>query len=204
MKDNTTVFYNEIKSQLTTIAESLIEAAGLKSGSLVALGCSSSEIMGYHIGRGSNPQTGKVVAETLLSVFTDRGIWLAVQGCEHINRSLVVEREAMKRFNLTEVSVVPAFNAGGSTAVAAYAFAKDPVVVASVQADAGIDIGDTSIGQFVKYVQIPFRTGITEIGAAHVTCLRSRPPLIGGERAQYTFDRDAWIQSIVQETGFHA
>ncbi|HHU13464.1 MAG TPA: TIGR01440 family protein [Clostridiaceae bacterium] len=199
MNDNTTDFYNDILSNLTTVAEALIEAADLKAGSLVVLGCSSSEIMGHRIGHGSSPLTGKVVVETLLRIFTDRGIWLAVQGCEHINRSLVVEREARERFNLSEVSVVPAFDAGGSAAVAAYAFAKDPVVVSSVQADAGIDIGDTSIGQFVKYVQIPFRPGITEIGAAHVTCLHSRPPLVGGERAEYAFDRNAWMNRLEQE-----
>ena len=62
------------------------------------------------------------------------------------------------------------------------------VEVEHVTAKAGIDIGDTAIGMHVKFVQIPVRTSIKEIGSAHVTYLSSRPKLIGGERAIYKFE----------------
>ena len=75
---------------------------------------------------------------------------------------------------------------------------KDPVEVEHVLCDAGMDIGDTSIGMDVKFVQIPVRTSVKEIGGAHVTYLRSRPKLIGGERAQYKFDKDL-IEKQAQE-----
>ena len=37
----------------------------------------------------------------------------------------------------------------------------------------------------VKFVQIPVRLSIKEIGNAHLTALTSRPKLIGGSRAVY-------------------
>ena len=51
-----------------------------------------------------------------------------------------------------------------------------------------MDIGDTSIGMHVKFVQVPFRTSIKQIGLAHTTYLRNRPKLIGGARAKYEWD----------------
>ncbi|MGY0304033.1 DUF436 family protein [Limosilactobacillus fermentum] len=68
--------------------------------------------------------------------------------------------------------------------MAAFELFDDPVEVEHVVAEAGIDIGDTSIGMQVKFVQIPVRTSVKEIGQAHVTYLRSRPKLIGGARAE--------------------
>lgn len=108
-----------------------------------------------------------------------------MQGCEHINRSLVVEREAAERYDLEIVTVKPALHAGGACAVAAYDRAEDPVMVEHITAKAGMDIGDTFIGQHIKHVQIPVRLDIDQIGAAHATFVRSRPKLIGGPRAIY-------------------
>jgi uncharacterized protein (TIGR01440 family) len=189
----------DIKKNLPVIAAELIEAASLKEGSLLVLGCSSSELVGRRIGKGSSLAVGYQVVKTLLSVLKPLGINLAVQGCEHINRSLVVERAAMIRNRLTEVSVVPALHAGGSAALAAYALADDPVMVEAVSADAGIDIGETSIGQYVKFVQVPFRQSMKTLGAARVTCLRTRPRLVGGVRACYEFDRKAWESELAEE-----
>ena len=108
-----------------------------------------------------------------------------MQGCEHINRSLVIEREAAEKYNLEIVTVKPALHAGGACAVAAYERAIDPVMAEHVVAKAGMDIGDTFIGQHIKHVQIPVRLDINQIGGAHVTFVRSRPKLIGGPRAVY-------------------
>ena len=67
----------------------------------------------------------------------------------------------------------------------AYNRFKDPVIVEFIQADAGIDIGDTFIGMHMKHVTVPVRLSLKEIGEAHVTACRVRPKSIGGIRAVY-------------------
>ncbi len=175
-----------IRTQVKQVASELFADFPLEDGSIVVLGCSSSEICGAHIGKGSSAEVGKAVVETLLCMVREKNAFLAVQCCEHLNRALVAERELARRHGFRVVSAVPALHAGGACAMAAYKNAKMPVLLEHIEADAGIDIGDTFIGMHVKHVQIPFRPSIKEIGAAHVTCLKHRPKLIGGERAQYT------------------
>lgn len=175
----------EIKKLVAQAANGLLETAGLEAGDILVLGCSSSEICGGKIGKASNEAVGEAVIGTLLSILRPQGIYLAVQGCEHINRALVIEKEAALRYGFEIVTVVPALHAGGACAMTAYRMAQAPVVIEHVTAQAGIDIGDTFIGMHVKHVQIPVRLPVKEIGNAHVTYLRSRPKLIGGERAQY-------------------
>lgn len=174
-----------IKQQVETVVNELLEVSNLKAGDVFVLGCSSSEICGGHIGKASSAEVGETVIDAILPILREKGIFLAVQGCEHINRSLVIEREAAEKYNFEEVTVKPALHAGGACSVAAYAKAADPVMVEHVVAKAGIDIGDTFIGQHIKHVQIPVRVSLKEIGGAHVTCVRSRPKLIGGPRANY-------------------
>ena len=174
-----------IRQQVVHATKALLEQANLKAGDIFVLGCSSSEICGGHIGKASSEEVGQVVIDAILPVLRERGIFLAVQGCEHINRSLVVEREAAERYDLEIVTVKPALHAGGACAVAAYDRAEDPVMVEHITAKAGMDIGDTFIGQHIKHVQIPVRLDIDQIGAAHATFVRSRPKLIGGPRAIY-------------------
>jgi uncharacterized protein (TIGR01440 family) len=84
-----------------------------------------------------------------------------------------------------EVNVVPQKNAGGSLATFAYNCFSDPVVVEEIKADAGIDIGSTLIGMHIKRVAVPVRLSISKIGEANITCARTRPKFIGGERATY-------------------
>jgi len=108
-----------------------------------------------------------------------------VQGCEHLNRALVVERRIAEKKNWEIVSVLPSLHAGGACSVAAFKYFEDPVEVESVIGQAGIDIGDTSIGMHIKHVQVPVRPTKKELGHAHVTALRSRPKYIGGPRAAY-------------------
>ncbi|MCA7025856.1 TIGR01440 family protein, partial [Stenotrophomonas acidaminiphila] len=117
--------------------------------------------------------------ETILGILGSRGTHLAVQGCEHVNRALVVERQVAEQFGLEIVSVHPTLHAGGSGQLAAFKFMQDPVEVEFIKAHAGLDIGDTAIGMHVKHVQVPIRPILREIGHAHVTALTSRPKLIG-------------------------
>ena len=163
----------------------LVEKSKLKAGDLVVVGCSSSEILGEHIGKGSSPETGVEVATTILSVLSEKGIFLAAQCCEHLNRALVIEREAAEKFMLEEVCVRPMPKAGGSFATAVYDNMKDPVVVEHVKAKAGLDIGCTLIGMHLKDVAVPLRLTVKTIGCACINAAYTRPKLIGGVRAHY-------------------
>lgn len=163
----------------------LVEKSKLKAGDLVVVGCSSSEILGEHIGKGSSPETGVEVATTILSVLSEKGIYLAAQCCEHLNRALVIEREAAEKFMLEEVCVRPMPKAGGSFATAVYDNMKDPVVVEHVKAKAGLDIGCTLIGMHLKDVAVPLRLTVKTIGCASINAAYTRPKLIGGVRAHY-------------------
>ncbi|MGX7109183.1 TIGR01440 family protein [Facklamia miroungae] len=153
---------------------------------IFVLGCSTSEIAGGRIGKASRPEFGMLLVKALVEKTKKLNLFLAVQGCEHINRSLVIERKAAIKYDLEIVSVIPALHAGGGAAVAAYQLFEDPVMVEFVSASAGIDIGETHIGMHIKHVQIPVRFEKNQLGFARVNGLSSRPKLIGGERAQYS------------------
>ena len=153
---------------------------------LLVVGCSSSEIAGGVIGHDSTYGLGELVAQAALGCAKGLGFACAFQCCEHLNRALVIERaEAVKR-NLQIVCAVPRPKAGGSLATAAYKAMQDPVLVESIAADAAIDIGQTLVGMHLRRVAVPVRLSAKAIGAAIVTAARTRPPLIGGERARYT------------------
>ncbi|EOL44290.1 TIGR01440 family protein [Enterococcus caccae] len=173
------------QEQLTQGLVEYFKQVNLESGDIFVLGCSSSEINGGMIGKNSSLEIGQQVVQTVHEFVRKKDLYLAVQGCEHINRSLVVEKKIAKQHQLEIVSVVPALHAGGAAAVAAFELFSNPVVVEKIVAQGGIDIGDTSIGMHIQHVQVPVRTSIKEIGAAHTTYLRTRPKLIGGVRAIY-------------------
>ena len=117
---------------------------------------------------------------------SDNGIFLAVQCCEHLNRAIVIERDAVPFAE--HVNVVPQKKAGGSLATIAYQNFKSAVVVESIKADAGIDIGGTLIGMHLKSVAVPVRLSVSKIGQANIICARTRPKFIGGSRAIYNED----------------
>lgn len=178
--------YDALRKQVADAAEELIkEAQYSRPGDIFVLGCSTSEVLGLKIGKGSSQEIGSLIIETLIPVVKAHGLHLAVQGCEHINRSLVVERDVMLQHRLEEVNVVPALHAGGACSVAAYEQFDQPVMVEHITGTLGIDIGDTEIGMHIKHVQRPVRLSVRTIGEARVTALMYRPKLIGGERAQY-------------------
>ena len=177
-----------LQKEVEEILEDVLTKASLHEGALFVLGLSSSEVIGGHIGKASSQEIGELIVQKFLDILSSKGIHLAVQGCEHVNRALVVEREVAIKHNLEIVSVLPTLHAGGSGQLAAFRYMKDPVEVEFIKADAGLDVGDTAIGMHIKHVQVPIRPVLRSIGQAHVTALASRPKLIGGARAQYPQD----------------
>ena len=174
---------DQIYLQTKAAIEELGEKANLKAGNIVVVGCSTSEVLGAKIGTNSNPDTAKKIFEALHDYSKEHGVYLAIQCCEHLNRAIIVEKEALP--NAEYVNVVPQPKAGGSLATAAYNGFTNPVVVEEIKADAGIDIGSTLIGMHLKKVAVPVRLENNTIGEATVVAARTRPKFIGGVRAVY-------------------
>jgi uncharacterized protein (TIGR01440 family) len=164
------------------IAE-LYEKAKLQAGSIVVVGCSTSEVGGAGIGTFSSPELAEAVFEGIYKATEEAEIYLAAQCCEHLNRAIITECAAVP--NAEIVNVVPQPKAGGSLATAAYAAFENPVAVEQIAADAGLDIGLTLIGMHLKKVAVPVRLENNRIGDALVVAARTRPKFIGGIRAVY-------------------
>lgn len=175
----------QIEDQLQTLLADFEQQVHFREGQLLVIGCSTSEIKGQKIGTAGGLEIAEALYKPLRAFSEKHGLYLAFQGCEHINRAITIEREAAEKYGLEPVSVVPAQNAGGSMSAYAYRQLKDPVVVEEVLGHAGIDMGQTLIGMHLKRVAVPLRTSITHIGDAVVTVATTRPKLIGGERAIY-------------------
>ena len=177
--------YNEITKQTEIVVTEVLEQAKLKPGSLFVIGCSSSEMVGKRIGKGSSMEAAQAAFEGIYPILQSKGIHLAVQCCEHLNRALIMERAAAEAKGYEIVNVMPQPHAGGSMAVTAWNAFNDPVAVETIQADAGMDIGGTLIGMHLRRVAVPVRTSLDHIGGAIVLCARTRPKYIGGPRAVY-------------------
>ena len=172
-----------IYEQTKAAMEELCEKANLTPGKIVVVGCSTSEVVGAKIGTNSNPDVAGEIFNALHDVAKNKGIFLAVQCCEHLNRAIITERKAMPFAD--PVNVVPQPKAGGSLATKAYLGFEDPVALEEIKADAGLDIGFTLIGMHLKKVAVPLRLAHNTIGAAMVLAARTRPKFIGGVRAVY-------------------
>ncbi|MBQ3100035.1 MAG: TIGR01440 family protein [Clostridia bacterium] len=172
-----------IYEQTKAAISELCESAKLKAGNIVVVGCSTSEVVGCKIGSNSSPDTAGEIFSALYDYTHSKGLYLAVQCCEHLNRAIVTERKAVP-FAET-VNVLPQPKAGGSLATKAYEHLNEPVVVEEIKADAGLDIGFTLIGMHLKKVAVPYRLENNKIGAATVLAARTRPKFIGGSRAVY-------------------
>lgn len=177
--------HDEIREETRRALKELLDIAKLPEGSLVVVGCSSSEILGSRIGKGSSPEIGEAVAEVILEELNRRGLYLAAQCCEHLNRCLIVEMAAAEKFGYTPVCVRPRPKAGGSFATAVWERMAQPTAVEQVQARAGLDIGQTLIGMHLRAVAVPVRLQQTHIGEAFLTAARTRAKFIGGVRADY-------------------
>lgn len=175
----------ELTNQARQATEQVLEVAKLTKGQLFVVGCSSSEVCGSRIGTNSSLETAQAIFAGIYPVLQERGIYLAAQCCEHLNRAIIIEREAAQKFGYEEVNVVPQPKAGGSFATTAYAAFAHPVAVEEIRADAGMDIGGTLIGMHLKRVAVPLRIEVKHIGEAILLCARTRLKFIGGSRAHY-------------------
>ncbi len=175
----------QIKKQAKQAVTELIEVAGLQKGDILVVGCSSSEIVGETIGHGSSIEAAEAVYEAIAPILAEKGIYLAAQCCEHLNRALIIEKTCAKAYGLEPVCVVPQPKAGGSFATTAWKRFESPVAVEHVRAQAGLDIGGTLIGMHLREVAVPVRLSLSAIGNALLLCARTRPKFIGGSRAHY-------------------
>lgn len=177
---------SELTAQARRATEELLEAAHLETGDIFVVGCSSSEIRGGRIGHDSSMEVAAAVLAGVLPPLQEQGVYLAAQCCEHLNRSIVIEREAAKKYGCQIVAAIPQPHAGGSWATNCWRTFKDPVLVEEVKAAAGMDIGGTLIGMHLRRVAVPVRLSLDHIGEAILLCARTRPPFIGGSRAVYS------------------
>ncbi|MEG0291561.1 MAG: TIGR01440 family protein [Anaerovoracaceae bacterium] len=176
--------YESIQKEAIKAVEEVLQESKLQAGDILVIGCSSSEIVGKRIGKGSSINAAEAVFDGIYPILCERGIFLAAQCCEHLNRAVIIEKDALLR-GTEIVNVVPQMHAGGSFAVTAYKNFKNPVAVEEIKAQAGMDIGDTLIGMQLAKVAVPLRISVKQIGEAHLLCARTRPKFIGGERAVY-------------------
>jgi len=178
-------FYNNVRLEARSVINEILDVANLEDGDIFVVGCSSSEIVGEHIGKGSSPETANVVFDEIYAALKERGIYLAAQCCEHLNRALIIEKECAKKYGYEIVNVKPQPKAGGSFATAAYNNFEKPVAVEHIKANAGLDIGGTLIGMHLRDVAVPVRVSLKKIGEANIICARTRAKFIGGSRAIY-------------------
>lgn len=174
----------EIKEQAREAVLDVLEQAKLKKGDIFIIGCSSSEVAGIRIGQGSSLKVAEAIFDGVYPILQERGIQLAAQCCEHLNRCVIIDEAGVKPWQEI-VNVVPKINAGSAFATTCYERFDHPVALETVKADAGMDIGDTLIGMHLKHVAVPLRIKVKSIGNAHVTSARTRPKFIGGGRASY-------------------
>lgn len=175
----------EIKKAAEQAIKELLEITKLKEKDILIIGCSTSEVGGYRIGTTSNIELAGAIFEGIYKKLKEQQIYLAAQCCEHLNRAIILEKEAALYYRYEIVNVIPKPKAGGSFATAVYQNLKEPVAVEEISAKAGMDIGDTLIGMHLARVAVPVRLSINKIGEANLVCARTRPKYIGGERAAY-------------------
>lgn len=176
--------YEEIRVLTAQAVGELLAVARTEPGEIFVVGCSTSEIGGFRIGKGSNAEIAKAVYEGVMPALRERGLFLAAQCCEHLNRALIVEKAALLP-GAEICNVVPQLHAGGAFATTVYENGERPVAVEHLRAAAGMDIGDTLIGMHLRDVAVPVRVSVKKIGAANLVCARTRPKFIGGARAVY-------------------
>ncbi len=174
-----------VEEETAEAIRALLDAAALRRGDILVIGCSSSEIVGGQIGKNSSLEAAEAVYRAASPILREAGIFLAVQCCEHLNRALILERACAERYGYDAVSVCPKPKAGGSLAYTAWRNFEEPVAVEHIRAHAGLDIGGTLIGMHLREVAVPVRLPKGQIGKAMILAARTRPKYIGGPRAQY-------------------
>ena len=102
----------EICRQAEAVARELAQAAHLTRGQIVVVGCSTSEVRGQAVGSCPTPEIAQAIYRGLQGIFAPLGVYVAAQCCEHLNRAIIVERDAVP--GADSVNVVPRPDAGGS------------------------------------------------------------------------------------------
>lgn len=176
---------NEIFRTLDAAVDALCKAGDIQPGGVIVLGCSTSEVAGARIGKGSVPELGEVIAEAMLAACAARSVNAAFQCCEHLNRAIVLEQQVLRQMGLTQVRAIPQPKAGGSVPAAAWKRLTQPALAMSIQADAAIDVGDTLVGMHIRPVAVPLRIDTDKVGHANLVMAYSRLPYVGGSRAVY-------------------
>ncbi len=179
--------FDTINKQASEAINELLSQAKAEAGDIIVIGCSSSEVMGKMIGQGSSADAAKAIMDAVLPRIQEKGLFLAVQCCEHLNRCLVVENECAKKYGFVEVNVIPQLKAGGAFAVEAMNSFTNHTMVESINSKAalGMDIGGTFIGMHLRPVVVPIHTQNRKIGEANLTMARTRKKFVGGARAIY-------------------
>ena len=175
----------QIVKEARTAIEELFEVANLEKGDIVVIGCSTSEVMGQKVGTFSTLDVGRALVDTFYPFIKEKGLYMAAQCCEHLNRSVIIEKSAVREWGLERVNVKPQLHAGGAFAMSLWDTLEHPVAVEKVQAAAGLDIGGVLIGMQLRPVAVPVRMSVNTIGKARLTAARTRPKFVGGERAIY-------------------
>ena len=175
----------KIKNDATIAISELLDVAKLQAGDILVIGCSSSEMVGEKIGTHSSVDAANALADAILPLLKEKGVHIAVQCCEHLNRALILEASVAEKYGYEPVNVMPQPKAGGSFATAVWQRLDAPVAVEHIRAHAGLDIGGTLIGMHLKEVAVPVRLSVKHIGEAPILCARTRPKFIGGCRAVY-------------------
>ena len=175
----------EVYEQAARVMRELLDRSKICPGEIVVVGCSTSEVLGHQIGTTSSMEVAGALYDAIASQVRERGCYLAAQCCEHLNRALILEEEAARRYGYDPVWVVPQPKAGGSFATTAWPKKQHPVAVKSIRAACGLDIGGTLIGMHLREVAVPLRLSVQTIGNAPILCAYTRPKYIGGPRACY-------------------
>ena len=83
-----------LKKQAYDAAKEILEIGKCKAGDLFVVGCSTSEVGGATIGTYSSPELAEMVFGGIYQATQEAGVYLAAQCCEHLNRALILEKEA--------------------------------------------------------------------------------------------------------------
>ena len=175
----------EVYEQAARVMRELLDRSKICPGEIVVVGCSTSEVLGHQIGTTSSMEVAGALYDAIASQVRERGCYLAAQCCEHLNRALILEEEAARRYGYDPVWVLPQPKAGGSFATTAWRKMQHPVAVERIRAACGLDIGGTLIGMHLREVAVPLRLSVQTIGNAPILCAYTRPKYIGGPRACY-------------------
>ncbi len=83
----------QVRKQVRTGAQELLDQAKLTAGDIFVLGISTSTIAGIKMSGAPSAEIGSAVVNELCDLLEPLGIHLAVEGCVEINRALTVERK---------------------------------------------------------------------------------------------------------------